>query len=117
MTPLVYLLAALGISAVLLRAGRAAFLLLWRGVDAYMTGETRQVRARRGDITGMADAARAHAVARRRRAGAIARLAFWIALLAVPPFTPWTAALYATYAALWLLPRRPLLRPGADPTA
>ena len=101
---LVILLAVVGVAAVLYRAGRSALWSLWRGVDAYLKGEVAEQHARRGDLTGMADAKKRHALARQRRWIAAGRLGVWVALLIVPVFTSWTAALYASYSVLWLLP-------------
>jgi hypothetical protein len=103
MTFLLDLLAAAGIVAVLLRMGRAGLRAMVRGVDSYMKGEAIQLRARRGDLTGMADAERSHAVARKRKRTGLVQLGFWSALLVLPLFTPWTAPIYAAYSLLWVV--------------
>src|SRR5690606_31540151 len=50
------ILAVLGFVAALVRFIRAAFGALRHGVDAYLAGEAVEARARRGDLTGMAEA-------------------------------------------------------------
>lgn len=82
-------------------AGRALFRLLTRGAETFITSEVRQTHARRGDITALQASDAAYAVARRRRLEATALFAGSVALLAIPPFTPWTAVLYACYLPLW----------------
>jgi hypothetical protein len=101
---LITVLAFAGVLAVLYRAARTMLRLLRRGVDALVAGEMAELRAQRGDLTGMADAAGAREVARRRRFLALAMLCFWVLLLIVPPLTPWPGLLYALYSVLWLVP-------------
>jgi hypothetical protein len=107
MNALAWLLAALGIAAIIVRAVGAAFRALRGGVEGFLARDLADVRAQRGDLTGLADAAAVRAEARRRRLVALGALAFWIGLLLVPPLTPWPAFLYAIFALLWLVPRRP----------
>lgn len=102
---LVLLLAFFGVVAVLGRVLRALLRLLHRGIDTLVAGEVEDLRAQRGDLTGMADAAKQKAVARRGRLVAAAKFSFWIGLLVAPPLTPWPATLYAIYSVLWLVPR------------
>lgn len=102
----VILLAIAGIAAVLLRIVAAAMGLLRVGVDGFLAREMGNVRAQRGDITGLQEAADNRAVARRRRFVATGVLFMWTGLLLVPPLTPWPQLLYAAYSLLWLLPRR-----------
>lgn len=97
-------LAAFGAFAVALRVMRALFRLLHRGVDAFLAGSVEEVRAQRGDLTGMRDARHEALLARRQRLRAGAGLCLWTALLVVPPLTPWPLPLYAAYSLLWLLP-------------
>ncbi|MGH7554412.1 MAG: hypothetical protein ACREMQ_15515, partial [Longimicrobiales bacterium] len=92
---LITLLAIAGVLAVLYRAARTTLRLLRRSVDALVARETAELRAQRGDLTGMAGAADARAVARRQRLLALALLCFWMLLLIVPPLTPWPGVLYA----------------------
>jgi hypothetical protein len=106
MNTILILLSVAGLVAVLIRAVRAGMRLLSRGVDGFLAGEVAQQRALRGDLTGVADADRDRGAARAWRRRAAGELALWVALLAAPPLTPWPEGLYATYAVLWLLPRR-----------
>lgn len=84
-------------------------LLMRRGIDSLLTRELVELRARRGDLTGLADATDARSLARQRRLLAVATFCFWLLLLVIPALTPWPAVLYALYALLWVLPqgRRP----------
>lgn len=102
---IIYVFAFFGVLAVLARVLRALLKLLHRGVDTLVAGEVHDLRAQRGDLTGMADAARQKSVARRGRLGALAMLSFWGGLLVVPLLTPWRVELYAIYSLLWLMPR------------
>jgi hypothetical protein len=104
-------LAAFGAFAVGLRVMRALFRLLFRGVDAFLAGSVEEVRAQRGDLSGMHDARHQAMLARRRRLRAAASLCLWTALLVVPPLTPWPLPMYAAYSLLWLLPS-PRARPA-----
>jgi len=99
-------LAVLGFLAVARQAGRAALRLLTRGVEVYLATEVGQTHARRGDITAWKTAEVTRRSARRGRFGALAVFTLCVGMLAAPPFTPWTAALYAAYSPLWLLNRR-----------
>lgn len=101
----IYVLAFFGVLAVLGRVLRALLKLVHRGVDTLVAGEVHNLRAQRGDLTGMADAGRQKSIARRGRLMAVAMLSFWVGLLVVPPLTPWPAALYAIYSLLWVVPR------------
>jgi hypothetical protein len=101
------LLAIAGVAAVLIRVLGAAFRALRGGVDAFIARDLADTRAQRGDLTGLADAAEARGRARRRRVAALSAAAFWAGLLIVPPLTPWPRLVYAVYALLWLVPRRP----------
>jgi hypothetical protein len=100
------LLAVAGIAAVLLRALAALLRGLRGGVDAFLARDLADVRAQRGDLTGVADAGELRAAARRERVYALAAAAMWVGLLALPPLTPWPRFLYVIYSLLWLVPRR-----------
>jgi hypothetical protein len=97
--------AALGFMAIGLRVLRAGAGVLGRGMQRFVAGEVADVRARRGDLTGLSAARqqRAHAVRAQLRAAGV--LSFWVALLIVPVLTPWPRWLYAAYSLLWLVPR------------
>ncbi|MEO5509518.1 MAG: hypothetical protein ABIS27_02745 [Longimicrobiales bacterium] len=104
---LVPVLAIIGVAAVLARAFRALFSLLRGGVDMFVANDLHDVRAQRGDLTGMEEATALRRSGRERRAVAAARISFWIGLLIAPGFTPWPAHLCASYVIFWLLPDRP----------
>src|SRR5690606_329088 len=106
------ILAVLGFVAVLVLLVRAAFGVLRHGVDAFLAREAVEARARRGDLTGMAEAQDWNRGARRARLRCSVLAALWLAGLVAPAFTPWTREVYAAYAVLWLFaPPRPALRP------
>ncbi|MGH7474997.1 MAG: hypothetical protein ACRELD_01790 [Longimicrobiales bacterium] len=108
----ILILAVFGVLALLRHILRAVFVLARRGVDAFLAGEAADVRARRGDLTGLEDAERNAQRARRARVRASIGLAVWSALLVAPPFTEWTAEIYAACAMLWLFgPAGTSLRP------
>lgn len=100
------ILSIAGIAAILRHMLTASSKLLRRGLDAYLAGQIADVRANRGDLTGLSDAEGARAAARRQRRGALFLVAVWVALLVVPPLTPWPSLLYASYTILWFVPRR-----------
>jgi len=101
------ILAIAGIAAVLVRAAGSALRALRGSVDAFLARDVADVRAQRGDLTGVSDAALARSAANRRRLFFLAAFGFWLGLLIVPPLTPWPRFLYAVYSLLWLVPRRP----------
>lgn len=104
MHTLLVILGILGFAAVAVRASRTVFRLLHGGVEAFMSREIANTRARRGDLTGYQDALEHQLVARRRRRLALITLLLWGGLLLLPPLTPWPVALYAAYSLLWLVP-------------
>ncbi len=106
MDSLVLLLAIAGFLAVLRGLARAMLGLLVRGVEVVMAREATDIRARRGDITGLSAADEQRALARRHRRRSAAAVAFWAALIVVPVLTPWTRWLYAAWSPLWLLTAR-----------
>lgn len=110
MRVLLTVLAVLGFLAVLRRVLIAGFGLLGRGVDRVVAGEVAEVRARRGDLTGLSEADARRGDARRAQSAALAAFAFWVLLLIAPPLTPWPLVLYATCSLLWLIPRGPASR-------
>ncbi|HSJ23990.1 MAG TPA: hypothetical protein VK929_04880 [Longimicrobiales bacterium] len=101
------ILAVAGAAAVVVRGVASLFRALRGGVDAFLARDLADVRAQRGDLTGVSDAASVRAEARRRRMVALGAAGFWIGLLIVPPLTPWPRFLYVVYSLLWLVPRRP----------
>jgi hypothetical protein len=102
----VFLLVAAGIAAVLLRAASALFDALRGGVESFLAQDLAEIRARRGDLSGLEEAAELRAAARRRRLLSLGVFSMWLGLLIIPPLTPWPEFLYAAYSLLWLLPRR-----------
>jgi hypothetical protein len=98
-------LAIAGAGAVLLRGMRAGARVLGRGLERFLVRGVADVRARRGDLTGLSDAAAQKRRARRAQLGAVSSLAFWVALGVAPLLTPWPRGLYAGYALFWVLPR------------
>jgi hypothetical protein len=105
MEPVLYILAFAGVSALLLRIGRALFVLLHRAGQAWLAGEAASRRHEHGDITGLVEAAERERMARLGRRIATTELILWLALLIVPPFTPWTREIYAACALLWIFVR------------
>jgi hypothetical protein len=103
---LVLLLVVIGIAAVLRHLAVALLRLLKRGADEYIARQIADVRARRGDLTGLSDAQVERSIAKRARFAAVGGVSLWIGLLVVPPLTPWPELLYASYTAFWLFPRR-----------
>lgn len=97
-------LSVIGIAAVAWRLARSFLRLLGRGAESVWAEEMANVRSRRGDLTGMAEAdEQARSVARSRRRAAAAT-GFWVFLLAAPAVTPWARPVYAGLSLLWLLP-------------
>ena len=102
MEPVLLILAMAGVSAVLWRLVRATFRLIQRSGEAWIAAGAASSRQRRGDLTGLDEAAALERRARVARRNAGLRVAFWLAILLVPPFTPWTLATYAACSVLWL---------------
>lgn len=101
-TPLT-VLAVLGIGALLWQLLRTLLDLGRRGVEAFLADQSADVRARRGDLTGLAESeAQAHK-ARRGRWRSGLRLTLLLVLLLVPPLTGLSLEIYAACSALWLL--------------
>jgi hypothetical protein len=102
----VLLLSVVGFAAVALRAASALLNVFRGGVESFLARDLAGIRARRGDLTGLQEAAELRGVARRHRMVALGAFSMWVVLLVVPPLTPWPELLYATYSLLWLAPRR-----------
>ncbi len=96
-------LSVLGIVAVVGRLARALLRALGRTAEHLAAGQAQDNRARRGDLTGLAEAGAWRLEARRRRRNAWLVGALWAALLVAPLYTAWTLYLYAAYAVLWVV--------------
>jgi hypothetical protein len=103
---LIVVLAVLGFAAIALRVALALLRLLRGGVEQYVATGVADVRARRGDLTGLSDASVQERRARRSQLVSVGILSFWLLLLIAPALTPWPATLYAAYCVFWLVPRR-----------
>jgi hypothetical protein len=99
------LLAVVGIAVTVLRVVGSTTRVLREGLDGYLAGELSRVRAQRGDLTGMAEARQVRRQARNRRRLQLARTGGWLLLLGLPLLTPWTRAVYASYAVGWAVLR------------
>jgi hypothetical protein len=106
MSTVLLILAAFGVLGLVRQAAVAGFGLLRRGVEVYLTSGVEETHARRGDITALREAEGARQLARRARRIAGLRLGLAVALLVIPPLTPWPRLLYAASAILWFLPPR-----------
>jgi hypothetical protein len=106
MRVVIYLLGIAGFAAVTLRAALALLNALSGGVESLLARDLTEIRARRGDLTGVQEANDLQGAARRHRLLALGAFSMWAGLLVVPALTPWPALLYAGYALLWLVPRR-----------
>lgn len=103
-----FLLAALGVAALLVRLGRAGVRSALRVAEVTAARGLVGVSLRRGDLTGVSERRAAERRARRGRNGELLIGAIWALWLIVPLFTPWTAEAYAVAAPLWLIRSAPL---------
>ncbi len=101
MRALLLILSALGLLAVIGRLARALLRALGRTAEHVAAGQAASNLARRGDLTGLAEAGAWRTEARKRRRNAWLTGALWTALLLVPLWTPWTLYVYSAYAVLW----------------
>ena len=99
-------LAVSGVIAILARIARGLFTLLRGGVDMVLARDLADVRAQRGDLTGIEEAAALRRNGRQLRTRALLVIAFWAGLLVVPFLTANATQILAAYSVLWLLPRR-----------
>lgn len=111
------LLAVVGGLALAMCAFRAGFALLVVTAEGVAQRGLADVSHRRGDITGMAERQAVLGRMKRGRLRAAARLALWLALLAVPPLLGLTLPVYSVCVLLWLLPRRPRKPADEEPVA
>jgi hypothetical protein len=110
------ILAAVGFAAVLRCLLRAAFRAARHGAYVLYAREIAATRSRRGDLTGLEEAREWAGQARKDRRQALGGVGFWLALLFLPlALLPRPVVVYATYAAIWLIPstwRRGRTAPG-----
>lgn len=112
MTTALLILAVLGVAALIWRLVRAGYALVRRGVEAFLARESAALRERQGDITGLVEADAHARSARRSRLRAALTALLWLALLAVPPLTPWSLEIYAACSLVWLIGDESPIRPA-----
>src|SRR5262245_52913295 len=98
------LLAIAGFLAVARQLTWATFVLVKRGVDAFVLREVAGDRARRGDVTGLVEAQAGRRDRRRSLFFALLAAFGWAALLALPLTIRASLQGYALYSLFWLLP-------------
>jgi hypothetical protein len=103
-----FLLAVLGVVAVVLRLGRELVRLALNAAESTAATGLAEVSERRGDITGLMERRAAADTLRRGRRLAVAQIAALLLLLAVPPFLGVAREVYAAAALLWFIPARKL---------
>jgi hypothetical protein len=96
-------LAVFGFTALAWQLGRALFATMRSGVEVFVARQAAELRAREGDLTGLAEAEARGRSAGRVRRRALGRAAFWLGLLALPPLTPLMIPVYAACSLLWLM--------------
>ena len=113
MAPVVLLLAAAGVLALLLRLGGALLVLGLNAAESTAASGLAEVSERRGDVTGFLERRRTADTLRGARRRAALTLLVLLLLLAVPPVVGVAREAYAACALLWLLPRRRIRLPRA----
>jgi len=111
MRALLAVLSVLGAIAVAGRLAGALLRALGRTAEHVAADHAADSRARRGDLTGLAEAGAWRTEARRRRRNAWLVGAFWAALLVVPLYASWPTYVFSAYALLWVV-ERVARRPG-----
>lgn len=102
---ILFVLAASGFGAVLLRLLRSAFRAMRHGAYTLYAREIAANRARRGDLTGLEEAQGWVEYARKERFQAICWTSLWLVLLVVPlTLLPAPLPVYAAYSGIWLIP-------------
>ena len=109
LTFLVFLLAAAGVAALVVRLLGTLFRFGLAAAEKSHGEGLVEVSLRRGDLTAFAVRQAAVRSLRRSRTRTGLLLALWAALVVVPPFVGWGREVYAAAALLWLLPGRPAL--------
>lgn len=105
MDSLIFLIAAVGVGALVSRLLRMMLRLGLRAAEVTATSGLAEISARQGDLTSLAERRAALARARRQARRDLLLSLLWLAWLVVPAFAPWTREAYALAAPLWLLPR------------
>lgn len=103
-----FLLAVLGVVAVLLRLGRELVRLALNAAESTHATGLAEISERRGDITGLMERRAAAGTLRRDRRLALAQVAIFLLLLVVPPLAGLAREVYAACALLWFVPARKL---------
>ena len=97
------MLAVAGLLAVLWGTLGALIRLVGRAAETWVARELARTRARRGDVTGLAEARAGAGRARVAWLRAVLSLAAWTGLLVGPALTPWPTTLYAASSLIWVL--------------
>ena len=105
MTILLILLTIVGVLAVLLRLGVAVYGSGKHTIEWFVARQICQQRARRGDLSGLAEAEKIRNEAGRQQRRWALHAAVWVILLGFPMLVPAGMIAYPIYAFLWLLPR------------
>ena len=97
--PLLAIIGVLGVGRFLLRS---AFALVKQLLESYVARTVADARAKRGDLTGL------HESSELRRQQRPLKLRRWseflglLALILIPPLTPYMLMVYATYIVFWI---------------
>lgn len=105
MASLIFLLAAIGVGALVSRLLRMMLRLGLRAAEVTATSGLAEISARQGDLTALAERRAALTRVRRQTRIDLLLTLLWLTWLVVPAFMPWTRQAYALAAPLWLLPR------------
>ena len=103
-----FLLAAAGVVALLMRNVRALLRLGLNAAEASAISGLAEVSERRGDLTGLMERRSMEAGLRSARRKNLATAAMYALLLIVPPLLGLGREVYAACSLLWLIPRRPV---------
>lgn len=114
MTFVLFLLAIIGVLAVLLRLALSLIGATKHSIERYVARQIKDQRAERGDLSGLAEAENVRAAAARKQTRWIVESLGWAMLLALPMLSPIALFLYPFYAVFWLLPN-PFSRKRAQP--
>lgn len=109
MDTLVFLLAIVGVGAILRGLVRTVLRLGLGAAEETAATTMAEASARRGDLTALAERQQAARLARRHRITDVLLSISWLAWLVVPPLAGLAAPAYAFAAPLWLV-RGPALK-------